>query len=38
MGPENEPGEVTKKIKSRLFDVMYSKTQHEWGVVIPEKE
>ncbi|CAH0024810.1 unnamed protein product [Clonostachys rhizophaga] len=38
MGPENEPGEVTKKIKSWLFDVMYSKTQHEWGVVIPEKE
>ncbi|CAG9945552.1 unnamed protein product [Clonostachys rosea f. rosea IK726] len=38
MGPENELGEVTKKIKSRLFDVMYSKTQLEWGVVIPEKE
>lgn len=38
MGPENEPGEVTKKIKSWLLDVMYSKTQYEWGFVIPEKE
>ncbi|KFH42005.1 Branched-chain-amino-acid aminotransferase-like protein [Hapsidospora chrysogenum ATCC 11550] len=38
MGPEGQPGEVTGKVKGWLGDIMYGRTQHEWGVVIPEKE
>jgi branched-chain amino acid aminotransferase len=38
MGPEGQPGEITGKVKGWLGDIMYGRTQHEWGVVIPEKE
>jgi len=38
MGPEGAPGEITNKVKTWLGDIMYGRTQHEWGVVIPEKE
>ncbi|CAM1509502.1 Fc.00g032410.m01.CDS01 [Cosmosporella sp. VM-42] len=38
MGPEGEAGEVTGKVKTWLGDIMYGRTQHPWGVVIPEKQ
>ena len=38
MGQEGEAGEVTSKLKGYLSDIMYGREQHEWGVVIPEKE
>ncbi|KAK7419855.1 hypothetical protein QQZ08_010689 [Neonectria magnoliae] len=38
MGPEATPGKVTSTIKGWLGDIMYGRTQHKWGVVIPEKE
>ncbi|KAG8410752.1 hypothetical protein J3458_016850 [Metarhizium acridum] len=38
MGPEGTAGEVTTKIKTWIGDIMYGREQHEWGVVIPEKE
>ncbi|KAM6520149.1 hypothetical protein FALCPG4_013701 [Fusarium falciforme] len=38
MGAEGAPGEVTSKIKGWLGDIMYGRTQHPWGVVIPEKQ
>lgn len=38
MGSEGAPGEITSKVKGWLGDIMYGRTQHEWGVVIPEKE
>jgi branched-chain amino acid aminotransferase len=38
MGQENQPGEITNKIKTAVGDIMYGRTQHEWGVVIPEKQ
>ncbi|EFY96569.1 hypothetical protein MAA_08066 [Metarhizium robertsii ARSEF 23] len=38
MGPEGTAGEVTARIKTWIGDIMYGREQHEWGVVIPEKE
>jgi branched-chain amino acid aminotransferase len=38
MGPENQPNEITNKIKTAIGDIMYGRTQHEWGVVIPEEQ
>ncbi|OAA34177.1 Branched-chain amino acid aminotransferase II [Metarhizium rileyi] len=38
MGPEGKAGEVTGKVKTWIGDIMYGREQHEWGVVIPEKE
>lgn len=38
MGPEGTAGEVTAKIKTWIGDIMYGREQHEWGVVIAEKE
>jgi branched-chain amino acid aminotransferase len=38
MGAEGEAGEVTGKIKGWLGDIMYGRTEHPWGVVIPEKK
>lgn len=38
MGPEGAPGDVTGKIKTWIGDIMYGNVDHEWGVVIPEKE
>ncbi|PLB52679.1 branched-chain amino acid aminotransferase II [Aspergillus steynii IBT 23096] len=37
MGPDDTPGEITGKIKNWLGDIMYGRTEHEWGVVVPEK-
>ncbi|KAK2612240.1 hypothetical protein QQS21_001666 [Conoideocrella luteorostrata] len=38
MGPEGKAGEVTNKVKSWIGDIMYGREQHQWGVIIPEKE
>lgn len=38
MGPEGKAGEITEKIKGWVFDIMYGREEHKWGVVIPEKE
>ncbi|KAH8171226.1 amino-transferase class IV domain-containing protein [Sarocladium implicatum] len=38
MGAEGAPGEITNKIKGWVGDIMYGREDHEWGVVIPEKE
>ncbi|KAK0387500.1 hypothetical protein NLU13_5812 [Sarocladium strictum] len=38
MGAEGAAGEVTSKIKGWVGDIMYGREQHEWGVVIPERE
>ncbi|KAF9769223.1 hypothetical protein IL306_013384 [Fusarium sp. DS 682] len=38
MGAEGEAGDVTSKIKGWLGDIMYGRTEHPWGVVIPEKK
>lgn len=38
MGPDAQPAEITNKVKTWLADITYGRTQHEWGVVIPEKE
>ncbi|KAL2204366.1 branched-chain amino acid aminotransferase II [Sarocladium strictum] len=38
MGAEGAPGEITSKIKGWVGDIMYGREQHEWGVVIPERE
>ncbi|KAI9045592.1 branched-chain amino acid aminotransferase II [Aspergillus affinis] len=37
MGPDDTPGEITGNIKNWLGDIMYGRTEHEWGVVVPEK-
>ncbi|KNG81241.1 branched-chain amino acid aminotransferase, partial [Aspergillus nomiae NRRL 13137] len=37
-GPDGGPGEVTGKIKGWLSDIMYGRTEHEWGVVVSERE
>ena len=38
MGSEGAPGDITNKIKGWVGDIMYGRENHEWGVVIPEKE
>lgn len=38
MGTEGAPGEITGKVKGWLGDIMYGRVDHEWGVVISEKE
>lgn len=38
MGPENQPGEITSTIKNAVGDIMYGRTEHDWGFVIPEKK
>ncbi|EGR45032.1 hypothetical protein MKX07_002501 [Trichoderma sp. CBMAI-0711] len=38
MGPENTPNVITSKIKTWIGDIMYGNVDHEWGVVIPERE
>ncbi|KAF7591438.1 hypothetical protein BBP40_001540 [Aspergillus hancockii] len=37
-GPEGTPGEVTGKIKGWLSDIMWGRAEHEWGVVVSERE
>lgn len=37
MGPNGGSAEVTGKVKEWLADIMYGRTEHEWGVVVPEK-
>ncbi|KAF5855436.1 hypothetical protein ETB97_009224 [Aspergillus alliaceus] len=37
-GPNGTPGEVTGKIKGWLSDIMFGRTEHEWGVVVSERE
>ena len=39
MGPEDSPGEYTKKLKTWLWDIVYgNESSHKWAVVIPEKQ
>ncbi|PHH62108.1 hypothetical protein CDD81_7539 [Ophiocordyceps australis] len=38
MGPSDQGGEVTLKIKSLISDIMWGREKHPWGVVIPETE
>ncbi|KAE8150619.1 branched-chain amino acid aminotransferase II [Aspergillus avenaceus] len=38
MGSDGGPGEITATIKGWLEDIMYGRCEHEWGVVVPEKE
>ncbi|KAI9162908.1 branched-chain amino acid aminotransferase [Paramyrothecium foliicola] len=38
MGPEGQPGEVTNKLKGWIGDIMYGRADHEWGVVVNERE
>ncbi|PHH91869.1 hypothetical protein CDD83_9963 [Cordyceps sp. RAO-2017] len=35
---ERQAGETTHKIKTVLGDILYGRTEHPWGVVVPEKE
>lgn len=37
MGADYQPGEITSTIKKAVGDIMYGRTEHEWGVVIPEE-
>ncbi|CAG9940984.1 unnamed protein product [Clonostachys rosea f. rosea IK726] len=36
--PKLEAGEITHKIKTVLGDILYGRSKHSWGVVVPEKE
>ncbi|KAG6063906.1 hypothetical protein E4U32_000747 [Claviceps aff. humidiphila group G2b] len=38
IGPDGQGGEITTKVKQWIGDIMYGREQHEWGVVVPEKE
>jgi len=38
MGPEDTPAPITAKIKGWLGDIMYGRAEHQWGVVVPEKQ
>lgn len=38
MGPDGSMGEVTSKIKGWVGDIMYGRSEHEWGIVIPEEQ
>ncbi|KAG6268924.1 hypothetical protein E4U49_006942 [Claviceps purpurea] len=38
IGPGGQGGEITTKVKQWIGDIMYGREQHEWGVVVPEKE
>jgi branched-chain amino acid aminotransferase len=35
---EGKGGEYTTKLKGWMKDIMYGNEQHEWGVVVQEKE
>lgn len=35
---ELQAGEITHKIRSLLGDILYGRTKHSWGVVVPETE
>ncbi|KAJ0425238.1 branched-chain amino acid aminotransferase II [Aspergillus carlsbadensis] len=36
MGHEGTPGEITGRVKSWIYDIMYGRQEHPWGIVIPE--
>lgn len=38
MGPEDSPAPITAKIKGWLGDIMYGRAEHQWGIVVPEKQ
>ncbi|KOS22645.1 Branched-chain-amino-acid aminotransferase [Escovopsis weberi] len=38
VGPEGSPAHYTALIKGWMGDIIYGREQHEWGVVIEEKE
>lgn len=38
IGPGDEPGQVTGKLKRFIGDIMYGREHHPWGVVIEENE
>ncbi|KAG6094369.1 hypothetical protein E4U30_003412 [Claviceps sp. LM220 group G6] len=38
IGSDGQGGEITTKVKQWIGDIMYGREQHEWGVVVPEKE
>lgn len=38
MGPDGVAGEFTNQIKTGLYDIQYGNVQHEWGVVVEERE
>ncbi|CEL01803.1 hypothetical protein ASPCAL01381 [Aspergillus calidoustus] len=36
MGDEGKPGDITGRVKGWIYDIMYGRQQHPWGVVIPD--
>lgn len=38
LGPGDEPGDITSKLKRCIGDIMYGREHHSWGVVVPEKD
>ncbi|KAH7325706.1 branched-chain amino acid aminotransferase [Stachybotrys elegans] len=38
MGPDGQPGKITSTIKGWMGDIMYGRTEHEWAILINEKQ
>jgi branched-chain amino acid aminotransferase len=38
MGHEGEHGDITGRVKGWIYDIMYGRQEHFWGVVIPESQ